>query len=365
MIVAGASLSLTGPFALQGRQAHRGLRLWEIWVNENGGLPVGTGTSPQPVSLRIYDDRSRVSGAQANARRLLTEDRADLLFGPYSSVLTLAVVPIAETHGKILWNHGGGSDEIFALGRRLLIGGIAPASRYFAGLPGWLRKEEPGVERLMILHAGRGTFGRQVARGLADAATREGFSRVAVVPCELGVVDPAAIRDRGSDEVPHAIVLAGSYQDEVGLIQGRDALPEGVRRIAAVSAGLTDFGCAVGLQSEGIVGPSQWEPDRVRMVEVGPDEGWFLSRFRRAFGLEPEYPAVQAFAMAVVAAECVRRTDSLCDVVLREAAATLDITTCFGRFRIDAETGLQVGHQPVLVEWRGGTKRVVWPRPDP
>ena len=111
MILAGASLSLTGRFALQGLQVQRGLSLWETWVNETGGLPVGSGGSRSRVSLRIYDDRSRIADAQANVLRLLTKDRLDLLFGPYSSVLTLAVAPIAEAHGKILWNHGGSSDE--------------------------------------------------------------------------------------------------------------------------------------------------------------------------------------------------------------------------------------------------------------
>ena len=363
MILAGASLSLTGRFALQGRQAQRGLSLWGTWVNEAGGLPVGSGGSRLPVSLRIYDDRSRISDAQANVLRLLTEDRVELLFGPYSSALTLAVAPIAEAHGKILWNHGGSSDEIFARGWRVLIAGSAPASAYFAGFPGWLRGEEPGLERLTVLYSQRGTFAGQVARGLAEAAEREGFRQVALAPCDLAAAERSRFVSERSDGTPQAIVLVGSYQDEVRVIQGRGTFPRGVRRIAAVSAGLTAFGMAVEGQSEGIVGASQWEPGRGTKVEVGPDGAWVLSRFHQAFGEEPEYPAVQALALGVVAVECLRRTGNLRDEAVRQAAAGLDVTTCFGRFRIDGETGRQVGHQPVLVEWRGGRKCVVWPPP--
>lgn len=361
MIRAGASLSLAGRFALQGRQAQRGLHLWETWVNEAGGLPVGPGGSPEPVALRIYDDRSRVADAEGNVHRLLTEDRVDLLFGPYSSVLTLAVAPIAEAHGRILWNHGGSSDEVFARGWRLLIGGLAPASTYFAGLPGWLRGEDPGLERLTVLHSQRGTFAGQVARGLAEAAEREGFRQVALVPCDLSAIDPSTSLGEGSDGAPQAIVLVGSYQDEVRVIRERRVLPSGVRRIAAVSAGLTAFGEAVGAQSEGVIGASQWEPGRGVAVQTGPAETWVLSRFRQAFGEEPEYPAVQALGLGVVAAECVRRAGSLRDEAVQQAAVGLDLTSCFGRFRINGETGRQVGHQPLLVEWRSGRKRVVWP----
>lgn len=36
-------------------------------------------------------------------------------------------------------------------------------------------------------------------------------------------------------------------------------------------------------------------------------------------------------------------------------------TTFYGRFRIDAETGKQVDHTPIIVQWQADEKRVVWP----
>lgn len=360
MIVSGACLSLTGRFTLQARQAMWGLRLWETWVNEHGGLPPRSGESPQLISLRFYDDRSRIDEARAGVRRLLAVDRVDLLFGPYSSVLTLAVAPIADAHEKVLWNHGGSSDEIHTQGCRYLVAGSAPASTYFASLPAWLRREEPSIDRLRILHAERGTFAKQVARGLTEAARREGFREVRSVPCDLSTVDLLVLADQGSDDTPQALVLVGSRQEEIQWIQARAAFPASVRRIAAVSAGLAAFREGLGTLAEGVIGSSQWESGLVVDVDVGPRETWFLSRFRQAFGQAPEYPAIQAFAMGVVAGECARRAGNLRDAALRKAATDLDVTTCFGRFRIDGETGQQVGHRPVLVEWRGGEKRVVW-----
>ncbi|HYN22167.1 MAG TPA: ABC transporter substrate-binding protein, partial [Thermoanaerobaculia bacterium] len=101
-ILAGVSLSLSGRFRLQGQEALNGIRLW---VDQ---------TSPfLPLRLIVLDDESRSEQARENVLRLLTRDRVDLLFGPYSSVLTMAAAPIAEGHGKILWNHGGASDAIY------------------------------------------------------------------------------------------------------------------------------------------------------------------------------------------------------------------------------------------------------------
>lgn len=365
MILAGASLSLEGRFALQGRQALRGLELWTTWINGAGGLAPAPGRALQPVCLRVYNDHSRVAEAQKNVHRLLVEDRADLLFGPYSSVLTLAVAPIAEDRGKLLWNHGGSSDAIYSRGWHTVVGGAAPASTYFAGLPSWLRKWEPEIDHITVLHADRGTFARQVALGVAEAAEREGFQKISLVPCDLATIDPTHILAGESGGTPQAIVLAGNYQAEAGVIRMRNAFPGSVRRIAAVAAGLTAFGEAMGTRSEGLLGPSQWEPGLGLTPEAGPGEDWILAEFRRAFGQDPEYPALQAFAMGVVAAECVRRAGSLHDDAVREAAARLDITTCFGRFRIQPETGRQIGHRPVLVKWQGGRKTIAWPREEP
>ena len=33
----------------------------------------------------------------------------------------------------------------------------------------------------------------------------------------------------------------------------------------------------------------------------------------------------------------------------------------FGSFRLDPVTGLQVGHQMLVVQWQQGVRQVVWP----
>jgi len=81
-VLAGVSLSLSGPFRLQGEQALNGLQLWVDYVTEAGGLPLGLAGSRPPLRLLILDDRSRASFAKENVLRLLTQDHVDLLIGP-------------------------------------------------------------------------------------------------------------------------------------------------------------------------------------------------------------------------------------------------------------------------------------------
>jgi len=73
----------------------------------------------------------------------------------------------------------------------------------------------------------------------------------------------------------------------------------------------------------------------------------------RAQGAPPDYPAAQAYAACLIAQRCLEEAGPD-DESLWRAACALDCGTFFGRFRIDPATGLQGGHEVVLVQWRRG-----------
>jgi branched-chain amino acid transport system substrate-binding protein len=97
----GLSISLTGRFRPQAQQALRGIRLWQSYINAQGGIAVRNGEK-RSVRLIWYDDRSQISFARKNVFQLLREDKVDILLGPYSSSLTMAVVEVAEEYKKVL-----------------------------------------------------------------------------------------------------------------------------------------------------------------------------------------------------------------------------------------------------------------------
>src|SRR2546427_2569655 len=134
-ILIGLSISLTGRFSAQGRQALDGLRLWQSYVNGQDRITIRQ-AAPQPVRLVFYDDQSRASLARANAQRLLRQDRVDALFGPYSSGLTMTVAEVAHEQRKVLWNHGASSDEILDRGWQHLVSTPTPASDYLSSYLG-------------------------------------------------------------------------------------------------------------------------------------------------------------------------------------------------------------------------------------
>ncbi|MDA2923965.1 amino acid ABC transporter substrate-binding protein [Acidobacteria bacterium AH-259-L09] len=359
-ITAGVSISLSGKFQMQGRDAFNGLCLWQKYVNQKGGIYLTRRRKSIPVRLISYDDRSNLSQTQENVYRLLKQDHVDILFGPYSSGLTRAAAPIAEEEKKILWNHGGSSDAIFQQGFRFLVGVLSPASDYLRELPTLLRRYEAGLNRLAVIKRRKGSFAAQVASGIKETAGKQGL-KIFTIHFEPGRLDTAGVIQKTLATHPEVAILVGSFEDDVKITQEMDRLCPPVRLLAAVGAGVNEFHRKLGLLSEGVIGPSQWEPESECSPEEGPDSQWFVAHFKREFNISPNYIAAQSFAAGIVLEKCIECIGNVSDVELRQVAGQLDLQTFYGKFRIDPRTGRQIGHQMLLVQWQKGEKRVVWP----
>ena len=357
-VAVGLSISLTGKFRPLGQQALQGIRLWQSYINAQGGIAVRNGEK-RSVQLIWYDDHSQISFARKNVFQLLREDKIDVLLGPYSSSLTMAVVEIAEEYKKVLWNYGGSSDEIFSHGPRYLVGIASPASDYLRALPHWLAEECPALRRICVLYSARGTFGWQVARGIRESLLVVAGQSAELVPISSSLQNYDTILRTLFDIDPEVVVLALTFQDEVGLMRTRHRWPSTIREVAAVAAGVRAFSAELGQIAEGVLGPSQWEPVMTFPNMAGPTSDWFVDSFQRQFGRPPDYIAAGSFATGLVLTECIQQAASLDDEKLRSTGSGLDCSTFYGRFRIDSQTGIQTGHRVLLIRWQGGYKVVL------
>jgi branched-chain amino acid transport system substrate-binding protein len=333
----GLAVSLTGPLAPMGTAARRGLALW---------------AEEARVALVVRDDRSERRRVRRAVEVLLDDERVDLLAGPYSSGLTRAVAPLAEARSVVCWNHGGAADDIHRRGRRCVISILAPASRYLVPA---LRHEPTGA--VVVVHRPTSGFSVAVARGAEEEAARQGRAvRLEAYPETAEDMDTFAARLAA---VPVGLVVgAGRFSDDV-------ALARALRRrrldvpTAFVAAGIDAFREALGETADGFLGSSQWERLAPIDPDVGPAPRDFAHRFRARFGVNPDYPAAQAYAAGLVMGRCVETAGRTDQQALRAAAAALDVTTLLGRFRIDPVTGMQIGHDVLLVRWERGERRVL------
>jgi branched-chain amino acid transport system substrate-binding protein len=107
-ILIGASLSLTGGFSTDGQAFQKGYSLWVKDQNAAGGL-LG-----RKVKLIVLNDASNPPQAVTNYQTLVNVDHVNLLFGPFSSLLTAPSVQVAHRYGFAFVEGAGGAPAVFA-----------------------------------------------------------------------------------------------------------------------------------------------------------------------------------------------------------------------------------------------------------
>jgi len=340
----GASLSLSGRYALLGRLAAAGLRAVVGEARSQGGVRTAEGRLlPQ---LGVVDDGGTREGVQRGLDALV---EADLLIGPYGSDLVGEAARWAVEHRRVLWNHGGSADPVQRLPGVVSV--PSPASRYFAPVLEALADPLPGAR--ILLAASGGPFGTAIAEGVREAAGRVGMEVV-------GTAAPAEVADSSGADV---LLLAGTFAEDVAVLRRLRRRPGAV---AAVGAALSISRTALGPQAEGVLGPSQWEEGVHHRVDVGPRQADAVRSLRAEAvpQLQPgpghvDYPAAQAYAAGLIAMRCVEEAGPD-ERALLEAARRLRCTTFLGRFGV-GEDGRQRDHEVLAVQWQEGVKRVVWP----
>jgi branched-chain amino acid transport system substrate-binding protein len=107
-LVIGASVSLTGDFADSGKAVQRGYQLWANEVNAKGGI-LG-----RKVTMKIVDDASSPTQVVSNYQNLINRDKVNLVFGPFSSLLTVPASQVAKRYGYAFLEPAGGGPKVFA-----------------------------------------------------------------------------------------------------------------------------------------------------------------------------------------------------------------------------------------------------------
>ncbi|HTX81754.1 MAG TPA: amino acid ABC transporter substrate-binding protein [Streptosporangiaceae bacterium] len=107
-LLIGTSLSLTGDFSADGQAYERGYKLWESDVNAHGGI------MGRKVQLVILNDSSSPTQVDTNYTDLITVHHVDLVFGPFSSLLTAPAAEVAHRYGYAFVEGAGGSPLVFS-----------------------------------------------------------------------------------------------------------------------------------------------------------------------------------------------------------------------------------------------------------
>ena len=135
-VVIGASLSLSGDFASDGQNFQKGYTLWANDINKAGGL------MGHPVKLDIVSDASSPAQVVTNYNKLISSDHAQLVFGPFSTLLTVPSSKVVNRYGYAFVEGAGGAPAAFGNGLHNIfdvslpvIDNLVPFAKWIASLP--------------------------------------------------------------------------------------------------------------------------------------------------------------------------------------------------------------------------------------
>ncbi len=344
----GVSIALSGRYAAFGRMYADGLRLWEREENAKGGI-LG-----RRVDLIVHDDGGEPDRAVEIYRGMLSSKRFDFVFGPYSSLVSKAVVPLLEKYRYPTMMPMASCENVWEGRPRYVFGLTTPERRctraIFAIMAGC------GIDRLVIL------VDESLLRLGSPRDAEKWAGRLGLRILLLELLDKRKIVDqlRRAHQTGAQALLVWGYLDDAATV--RRALDDigWTPKIffSQVAPSLEEYGRVLGRQADYSLGCCGWDPEIGRFYPGGIE---FVKAFSQEYGCAPSYQAANGYAAGVILSQAILRAGNTDREKIREILASLDIVTLIGRYGVDEE-GVQIRQRPIIYQWQNGRRRVIWPK---
>ena len=343
----GASLSLTGTYAKPGTYQKEGYEVCADELNAKGGL-LG-----RKVEFVMYDDQSSTQTAQRLYEKLITEDKVDVVMGPYSSAITESVAGITEKYKKVMVSPLAATTSIFRQGRKHIFMVISPAEVYLEGLVDMAAKR--GLKTVAIINEDT-LFTKASANGTAELAKKRGMQVVLQEAYPKGNTDFSALLVKVKAVNPDVIAAGTYFDDAVAITRQMKELDVNPKMFGLTVGGdLPEFHDLLKQNAEYVYGSTQWDESLPY-----PGQKEFVAAYKRKFKREPSYHTAAGYAGCLLYVEAARRAGTLDADKVREELLKLKTRTAFGDYAVEPD-GFQIAHKMVMLQWQDGKRLVVWP----
>ena len=363
----GASLPLTGDFSEPGSAAKLGYELWVEQVNSAGGL-LG-----RQVELTIYDNASDPDTAVADYERLITEDKVDLVVGPFSSRLVIPTSEVAAKYDYAFPEPAGGAPDVFNRGLTNIFfcqpapgaDQAIPFADYILALP------EDSRPKTFAVVSADDPFNLGVVEKAEELLTAGGLTSVMKEVYPPDTKDFSAIAAKVADLDPDLILGGTIFEDSVAQIQAYQAAgyqPRGAFFTTGPSLP-KEFSEALGDSTEGIFSAISWFEDST--IETNPE---FVAAYHDKYGPDPiAEDSANAYTVGQVLQQAIENTQSIDNAKLIDEMHSATFTTVVGPLKFD-DVGRPQGSFMIL-QWQGGKYLIVhpdfakqadpvWPKPE-
>jgi len=352
----GISLSLSGDFSDPGKAVKRGYDLWAAYVNAHGGI-LG-----RQVQLKIVDDASSPDQVVSNYQNLITRDHVDLVFGPFSSLLTGPAATVANRYHYAFLEPAGGGPKVFALKlHNLFFVQPAPVIKcgdsfvaYLKTLPASQRPKTAAYPSL------DDPFSSPIADAMQSQLQKMGVKTVfkTIYPAET--TDMTPIIAKAIAKKPEMIVAGTQSEDAYGQVKALVQAKYNPKFLffANGANSPTEFPSKVGKNNvNGIFSCSDWTP-------AAPTSGnkLFVQQYIKKYGGDQfgiDNNSAEAWAVGQLLQLVVQKTGSIDNQKIITALHSGTWPTIEGNLSWNAYG--EPNGQDLLVEWVNGKLLPVFP----
>jgi len=359
-ITIGASLGITGSLAKESNLAQQGYDLWKEWINQQGGINVNG--VKHPVAIKIYDDTSSANQSAVLIQKLITEDKASFLLGPYGSAATNTDAAIAEKNQIPMVEGNGAAEAIFNQNYQYTFGVLSPAKRYLQGIVDMAAALTPKPTRIAMLSADD-NFSLEVAEAINTYAPTKGFQVVLYKKYKNGATNLAAEVQAAKAANPDILLNSGHLQEAIAINKAAKEQKLDAK-IAAYSVGPStpDFITALGKDADYVYGGSQWTPQVKYKPAFYLSVKDYVDAYHKKYpgAGDPDYHVAESTAACLALQRAIENAKSTDPKKVRDALAKLDVETFFGQIKFDSR-GLNI-YKPMVVEQiQSGVHHTVFP----
>ena len=352
----GISLSLSGDFSNTGKSGELGYQLWAAQMNAKGGI-LG-----RQVKLTIADDASNPNQAVTNYTNFITRDHVDLVFGPYSSLLTVPSAKVAKRYGYAFVEGAGNGPSVFeACLSNLVYAGPATSTdgaliwaKYIASLP---QSEQPTSAAYPSLDD---PFSQPAAAALQKAFEGQGIKTLYSKTYPAENADLTPIIEKVASLKPDMVVSGSQDTDGWAQVKAMIQLKFNPKYLFMTNGpeNPVDFPHNIGSQNtNGIFTADVWTP-----TAKTPGNQQFVQAYLAKYGGKAssiDSTSAETYAVGQMVAAVAAKTGKVDNATLIKELHQGSWTTILGPVSID-KCGAPAGTL-FLEEWINGTLEVVYP----
>ncbi len=347
-IVLGASVQLTGPTANTGRYYRDGYQVAIERINSKGGVKVGG--KPMKLELKLLDNQSDVNLSVRQYVQLVTQDKVNLLLGPFASDFALADSSIAEKYEVPMVQGGGASDQIYSRGYKYIFGTLPAASLYFESTIEAMGKLNPAPKTLALLYADD-AFDVSVAKGTRDSAAKAGLKLVLDERYSSNASDFGGLLARIRSLNPDAVLVAGHETEVLNFIRQSKSLAVSPKMYSfTVGVPTADFRHALGADANYAFGMTSWLPLASNKDDYFGNAETFAKEYKAKFGYDPDYHVASAVADVEALVKAIESAGSADPKKVRDALAKIDFPSLYGPVRFNQAGQISLPQTMVQVQ---------------